>query len=241
MQRRARRYDVVEKYQVFSTHIDTLSQGERIPQVLHSFDAIESRLSVSVSPAFNTTQDWNPCPSGESFGKSVGLVESAFSQSCRVQRHGNQTIGRIFLYSCVLHGFDQKLGEHTPQIKLTPVLKAMDQVSQNTLCLVVGYSAIKGRRAIFAIRTGELSDNHALKRSGATTTEGGPNPWRCLLALVAEKGPAALRTSTPNAIGGVEQLKQRIKQSPNRISHADKLPKLEARVRAGPIRIRARR
>jgi hypothetical protein len=226
---------------VFSTHINTLAQRERIPQVLHSFDAIESRLSVGISSAFHTTQNGNPCPFGENLGEGIGLVEPAFSQSGRVKRHRNQTMRWIFPYACVLHGFDQKLGEHPPQIKLTPILKAMDQLSQYTFCLVVGHGAIKGRCMVFTIRAEEFSNNHALERSGASSTKGRSDTRRRLPASFAKEVPTILRVSTPNTIGGVEQLKQCIKQSPNRISHANRLPKLKTRVRAGPRRTRARR
>ena len=64
---------------------------------------------------------------------------------------------------------------------------------------------------------------------------------RGLPALIAEKGSQVLRMSTPDTIGGVEQLQQRIKQDPNRIPHVDKLSKLKTKVRAGSEWIRFRR
>ena len=116
---------------MFSAHVVTLAQGERIAQVLHSFDAIKPGLSVSIAAAFNTAQNRQPRPFGERFGESVGLVKSALSQSGRVKRHRDQAIHWIGLYSCVLHGFDEIFREDAAQIELSTVLEAMDQISQD--------------------------------------------------------------------------------------------------------------
>ena len=167
---------------MFSTHVSTLAQGECIAQVLPSFDAVEPSLSVGISAAFDAAQDRKPCPFGECFGEGVGLVESAFSQSSRVKRHGDKIIGRILLYSCVLHGFDQKIGKHTAQIILATILETMDQVSQHALCLIAGHDAIKSRRAVFAVRTEEFSRHETFERSGAAAAEGRPETRRCPFA-----------------------------------------------------------
>jgi hypothetical protein len=219
---------------MFFAHITTLAQRKCIAQVLHSFLAVVSRLSGGVSSPFKTAQDRQPCSPGESFGESVGLVESAFSKPGRVKRHRDQIIGWTTLDAHVLHGFDQKVGQDTTQIKLAPILEPMDQLSQYALRLIGGYHAIKSRCAIFAIRAGEFSHNDAFERSGATATERCLDTGRRLLALLAEENTNVLRLSTPDTIGGIEQLKQRIKQTPNRISHANKLSKLKARVTKGP-------
>jgi hypothetical protein len=219
---------------MFFAHITTLAQRKCIAQVLHSFLAVVPRLSRRVSSPFKTAQDRQPCSPGESFGESIGLVEAAFSKPGRVKRHRDQIISWTTLDACVLHRFDQKVGEHTPQIKLAPILEPMDQLSQYALRLIGGYHAIKSRCAIFAIRAGEFSRNDALERSGATAAERCLDTGRRLLALLAEENSNVLRLSTPNTIGGIEQLKQRIKQTPNRISHANKLSKLKTRVTKGP-------
>ena len=114
---------------MFSTHVAILAHGERIAQVQHSFDAIKPRLRVGVSSPFHAAHDRQPCPFREDFGEGFGLVETAFSHSSGVKRHGNQAIRWIRLYSSVLHGFDQISREHTAEIKLATVLKAMDQLS----------------------------------------------------------------------------------------------------------------
>jgi hypothetical protein len=232
--------DIVEEHQMFAAHIATLAQRECVAQVLHSFLSVVPRLSVGVSSPFKTAQDRKPCPFGESFGESLGLVESAFSESSRVKRHRDQIIRWTALDASVLHGFEQKVREHTAQIKLAPVLEAMDQLSQYALCLIGGYHAIKSRRAIFAVRAGEFSRNDALERPGATSAEWCPDTRRRLPALPAEEHADVLRLSAPNTIGGIEQLKQRIKQTPNRISHANKLSKLKTKVTEGSGRIRTR-
>jgi hypothetical protein len=63
---------------------------------------------------------------------------------------------------------------------------------------------------IFAVGAGEFSRNETLERPGATATEWRLDARRRLLASVAQKNSNVLRMSAPNAIGGVEQLKQRI-------------------------------
>ena len=45
---------------MFSTHVAILAHGERIAQVLHSFDAIKPRLRVGVSSPFDAAQDRQP-------------------------------------------------------------------------------------------------------------------------------------------------------------------------------------
>jgi hypothetical protein len=97
VQGRASGQYIIEEYQVFSAHIAILAQDECIAQVLHSFEAVEPRLSVGVSSAFDTPQDRNPRPFGESLGQGVGLVEPAFSKSSRVKRHWDQVVGWICL------------------------------------------------------------------------------------------------------------------------------------------------
>ncbi len=226
---------------MFSAHIVILAQGECIPQVLHSFEAIKPSLSVSVSTAFNTSEDRHPRLFRERFGEGVGLVKSAFSQSSRVQRHGYQEIRWNGLYSRVLDRFDEILRQDMAQMELATVLEPMDQVSQYASCLISGHYAIESRCAIFAVRAGKFSFDETLERSGAAVAEWRPDARRSLLALVAEKTPEVLRMSTPDTIGGVEQLKQRINQYPNRISHAGKLSKSATRVRAGSEPIQSRR
>jgi hypothetical protein len=225
---------------MFLAHITTLAQRKCIAQVLHSLLAIIPRLSVGVSSPFKTAQDRQACPPGKSFSESVGLVESTLSKPGRVKGHWDQIIGWTGLDAYVLHGFGQKVGEHTTQIKLAPVLEAMDQLSQYALRLIGGYHAIKSRCAIFAIRAGEFSHDDAFEWSGATTAERCPDAGRRLPALLAEEHSNVLRLSTPNTIGGIEQLKQRIKQTPNRISHANKLSKLKTKVTEGPEQIQTR-
>ena len=207
---------------MFSAHVVTLAQGERIAQVLHSFDAVKLGLSAGVAAALNAAQNRQPCPFGERFGESVCLVKSALTQSGRVKRHRDQAIHRICLNSYVLHGFGKVLREHAAQIKFSTVFEAMDQISQDTLCLVVGHRAGKSRRAIFAIGAAEFSRNETLERSGATAAEWGLDAGRCLPALIAKKGSQVLRLSTPDTIGRVEQLQHRIKQDPNWIPHVGK-------------------
>jgi hypothetical protein len=219
VQGRACREDIVQKHQVFSVHVATLAQGECIAQVLHSLDAVKLGLSAGVAAALNAAQNRQPGPLGESFGESVGLVKSALPQSRRVQRHRDQAIHRVRLYSCVLHGFGEVLREHAAQIKLPTVFKAMDEISQDTLRLVAGHRAGKSRGAIFAVGAGEFSRNETLEWSGATAAEGGLDADGCLLALITEQRSQVLRLSTPDTIGGVEQLKHRIKQDPNWIAH----------------------
>jgi hypothetical protein len=153
---------------VFSAHLAILAQGECIAQVLHSFHAVKPRLGVGVAPTFKTVQDRQPCPLRKYFGEDVRLVESAFSQSGRVKRHGDEAIRWIYLYSHVLHGFDQILREHPAQIKLAIVLETVDQISQDTLCLIVGHRAIKGRPAILAVRAGEFFRDETFEGSGTT-------------------------------------------------------------------------
>jgi hypothetical protein len=188
-------------------HVTTLAQRECTAQVLHAFLAVVPSLGVGVSSTFKTAQDRQPCSPGKSFGQSVGLVESAFSKPGRVKRHRDQIIGWTTLDAHVLHGFDQKVGQDTTQIKLAPILEAMDQLSQDALRLIGGYHAIKSRCAIFAIRAGEFSHNDAFERSGATATERCLDTGRRLLALLAEENTNVLRLSTPDTIGGIEQLK----------------------------------
>jgi hypothetical protein len=72
-----------------------------------------------------------------------------------------------------LHGFEQIFREHPAQVKLAIVLEAVDEISQDTLCLIVGHRAIKGRSAILAVRAGEFFRNETVERSGATAAE-----WR---------------------------------------------------------------
>jgi hypothetical protein len=158
---------------MFSTHVVTLAQGERIAQVLHSLDAVKLGLSTGVAAALDAAQNRQPRPFGERFGESVSLVESALSQPGRVKRHRDQAIHRIRLNSCVLHGFGKVFREYTAQIEFSPVFEAMDQISQDTLCLVVGDRTSKSRSAIFAVRTAEFSRDDTLERSGATPAE-----WR---------------------------------------------------------------
>jgi hypothetical protein len=226
---------------MFFAHITTLAQRKCIAQVLHSFLAIIPRLSVGVSSPFKTAQDRQACPPGKSFSESVGLVESTLSKPGRVKGHWNQIIGWTGLDAYVLHGFGQKVGEHTTQIKLAPVLEAMDQLSQYALRLIAGDHAIKSGCAIFAVRAGEFSRNDALERPGATSAEWCPDTRRRLPALPAEEHADVLRLSAPNTIGGIEQLKQRIKQTPNRIFHVNKLSKLKTRVTGGTGRTQALR
>jgi hypothetical protein len=222
-------------------HITTLAQRECTTQVLHSFLAIVPRLRVGVSSPFKTAQDRQACPPGKSFSESVGLVESTLSKPGRVKGHWDQIIGWTGLDAYVLHGFGQKVGEHTTQIKLAPVLEAMDQLSQYALRLIAGDHAIKSGCAIFAVRTGEFSHDDAFERSGATAAERCLDARRRLLALPAKEHSNVLRLSTPDTVGGIEQLKQRIKQTPNRIFHVNKLSKLKTRVTGGPGRIQALR
>jgi hypothetical protein len=207
---------------MFSTHVATLAQGERIAQVLHSFNAIKLGLSIGVAVALNAAQDRQPRPLAERFSESVCLVKSALTQSGRVKRHRDQAIHWIRLNSYVLHGFGKVVGEHASQIEFSTVFKAMDQISQDTLCLVVGHRAGKSRRAIFAIGAGEFSRNETLERSGAAAAERGPDAARGFPALIAQKGSQVLRLSTPDTIGGVEQFQHRIKQDPNWIPHVGK-------------------
>jgi hypothetical protein len=221
-------------------HITTLAQRECTAQVLHSLLAVVPSLGVGVSSPFETAQDRQPCSPGKSFGQSVGLVESAFSKPGRVKGYRDQIIGWITLDAHVMHCLDQKVGQHTTQIKLAPILEAMDQFSQDALRLIAGYHAIKSRCAIFAVGAGEFSRNDTFKRSGATAAERGLDARRRLLALLAEEYSSVLRLSAPNTIGGIEQLKQRIKQTPNRISHANKFSKLETRATEGPEPTRTR-
>jgi len=101
--------------------------------------------------------------------------------------------------------------ENAPQVKLAPVLETVDQLSQDTLCQVVGHRAIKSRRVIFAVWAREFSRHKALKRPGATATEWRLDTRRRFLASVAQKNSDLLGMSAPDTIGGVEQLKQRIK------------------------------
>jgi hypothetical protein len=159
---------------MFVAHITTLAQRERTAQVLHSFLAIVPSLGVGVSSPFKTAQDRQPCSPGESFGEGVGLVESPFSKPGRVKGHRDQIIGWIVLDAYVVHRLYQKIGEHTTQIKLAPILEAMDQLSQDALRLVGGYRTIKSRSAIFAVWAGELPHNDTFEWSGATAAE------RCL-------------------------------------------------------------
>jgi hypothetical protein len=191
---------------VFSTHIAILAQSERIAQVLHSFDSVKPRLSVGVSLAFDTTQDRQPCPFRESFGESVGLVEPALSQSGRVKWHGDQVMQWTRLYPGILGRFNEILHEHPAQIILAAVLEAMDQISQYTLCLIIGHHAVKSRPAIFAVWAREFSRNEPIERSGATTAKRRLNARRCRLAIVAEKGSKVLRMSAPDTVGRIEQL-----------------------------------
>ena len=207
---------------MFSTHVFTLSQGERIAQVLHSLDAVKLGLSAGIAAALKAAQNRQPCPPGERFGESVCLVESALSHSGRVKGHRNQAIHRICLNSDVLHGFGEVLREHTTQIKFSTVFEAMDQISQDSLCLVLGHRTGKSRRAIFAVRAAEFSRNETLERSGATPAEWGLDAGQGLPALIAKKGSHVLRLPTPDTVGGVEQLQHRIKQDPNWIPHVGK-------------------
>jgi hypothetical protein len=207
---------------MFSAHAVTLAQGERIAQVLHSFDAVKLGLSAGITAALNTAQNRQPCPFGERFGESVCLVKSALTQSGRVKRHRDQAIHRICLNSYVLHGFGKVLHEDAAQIKFSTVFEAMDQISQDTLGLVVGDRAGESRRAIFAIRAAEFSGNETLERSGAAAAKGGLDAGRCLPALITKKGSQVLRLSTPDAIGGVKHLQHGIKQYPDWIPHVGK-------------------
>jgi hypothetical protein len=207
---------------MFFPHITTLAQRECIAQVLHSFLAVIPRLSGGVPSPFKAAQDRQPCPLGESFGESVCLVKSTFSKPGWVKGHWDQIISRSSLDAHVLHGFDQEVGEHTAQIKLAPILEAMDQLSQYALRLIAGDHAIKSRGVIFAVRARELFRDDALERSRATAAEWCLDARRRLPALPAEEHSNVLRLATPNTVGGIEQLKQRIKQTPNRISHANK-------------------
>jgi hypothetical protein len=170
---------------MFSTHVVTLAQGKRIAQVLHSFDAVKLGLSTGIAAALKAAQNRHPCSFGERFGESVCLVKSALTQSGRVKRHRDQAIHGIRLNSCVLHGFGQVLGEHAAQIEFSTVLEAMDQISQDTLCLIAGHRAGKSRRAIFAVWAAEFSRDETLERSGATSAEWGLDAGRGLPALIA--------------------------------------------------------
>jgi hypothetical protein len=207
---------------MFATHVATLAQGECIAQVLHSFEAVKASLRVGVAAALKAEQDRQPCPFGESFSKGVCLVKSALPQSRWVKRHRDQAIDRVCPYSHVLHGFGKVIREHAAQVKFSTVFKAVDQISQYTLCQVVGHRAGKSRRVIFAVWAGEFSRQETLEWSGATAAERGSDAGRCFLALFAKKGSQILRLSTPHTIGGVEQLKHRIKQDPNWIPHVGK-------------------
>jgi hypothetical protein len=207
---------------MFSTHVVTLAQSERIAQVLHSLDAVKLGLSTGIAAALDAAQNRQPHPFGERFGQSVSLVESPLSQSGRVKRYRDQAIHGICLNSCVLDGFGKVFREDAAQIKFSPVFEAMDQISQDTFCLVVGDRTGKSRRAIFAIRTAEFSRDDALERSGATPAEWGLDAGQGLPALIAEKGSQVLRLPTPDTVGGVEQLQHRIKQDPNWIPHVGK-------------------
>jgi hypothetical protein len=207
---------------MFSTHVVTLAQSERIAQVLHSLAAVKLGLSTGIAAALDAAQNRQPHPFGERFGQSVSLVESPLSQSGRVKRYRDQAIHGICLNSCVLDGFGKVFREDAAQIKFSPVFEAMDQISQDTFCLVVGDRTGKSRRAIFAIRTAEFSRDDALERSGATLAEWGLNAGQGLPALIAEKGSHVLRLPTPDTVGGVEQLQHRIKQDPNWIPHVGK-------------------
>src|ERR1700733_14189287 len=118
---------------MFFAHITTLAQRKCIAQVLHSFLAVVPRLSGGVSSPFKTAQDRQPCSPGESFGESVGLVKSAFSKPGRVKRHWDQIVGWITVDTYVMHRLEQKVGQDSTQIKLAPILEAMDQLSQYAL------------------------------------------------------------------------------------------------------------
>ncbi len=170
---------------MFSTHVVTLAQGERIAQVLHSLDAVKLGLSAGVAATLDAAQNRQPCPFGERLGEGVCLIKSALSQSGRVKGHWNQAIHRICQNSCVLHGFGKVFREHAAQIKFSPVFEAMDQISQDTLCLVVGDRTGKSRRAIFAVGTAEFSRDETLEGSGATAAEWGLDAGQGLSALIA--------------------------------------------------------
>ena len=146
-----------------------------------------------------------------------------------MQGHGDQAIHWFGLYPGVFHGFDQKLGEDTAQIKLPAVFRLVNQLSQDAFGVILGDHAIKGGRTVFAVGAKEMAGDKALEGSGATLTKWRPDRGCGLFALVAEKCAGLLRQSAPDTIRRVKELQQSIKKDPYRVSHADKLSKLVTR------------
>jgi hypothetical protein len=140
--------------------------------------------------------------------------------------NGDKVMDWTGLYPGILHSLKKIFHEQAAQIILVTVLKAMDEISQYTLCLVIGHYAVKSRLAVLAARAKELSLDEPIEWSGTTAAERLHDSRRGRFAVVTEKSSKVLRTSAPHTVGRIKQLNQCIKQVPNQIPHAGKSSKL---------------
>ncbi len=115
VQGRARRQDVIEQYRC----LPRTSLFLRKAKALRKFCIRSTRSNRVWVLVYRRRSIHRRTGSrarfGERFGEGVGLVKSAFSQSGRVKRDRHEAIDGSCLYSRVLHGFDEKLGEDMAQ------------------------------------------------------------------------------------------------------------------------------
>jgi len=208
VQGRAGCQDIVHQKRMFSAHVAILAQRECVAQVLHSFGAIELCLRLRVPASFDAAHNRDIYAFRDYFGESVRLIESALSQPRWVKRHWYDAICRHSEHPCIVHCLEEAVREYTAQVILSPVLEAMNQVSQDTFRLIFGNHAIIRRGKVFTVWTFKFPVDKAFERPRTPAAIRCFDTRRCRFASGTEQGSGLLRISAGNTIRGIEQLKQ---------------------------------
>ena len=145
-----------------------MNHPEGIAQIFHSLVSIQSSLGRGVAGAMQTAQHRRVGSSAQLIREQISLIEAALAKPCGMQRNRNQKIGRLELQPIIFQSFAEPFAERDPQVALTIVLKAMDELADYSATEVRRDRATEMQLAICAVAADKTSRNRAGERLGTT-------------------------------------------------------------------------
>jgi hypothetical protein len=153
-------------------HKGSVSHAKGVSQVFHPLLAFEAGLGGGVANAADGVQDRFARAVGDEFGEHRRLVEIAFPEAHRMERHRDEAVEGMGPDALVFEGFREPVRERVAKIELLSVLEPVNEVPDHALALILGDGACEMILLASAPRADKSGVNGAGERFGAALAEG---------------------------------------------------------------------
>src|SRR4029453_12129473 len=155
-------------------------------QIFHSLGAVKRGLCSCVSNAFQHRLAVNRYPCAQRFSKQGRLIESAFPLASWMQWHGHDDVKFAPAKTFIVKRRAKPTRHQMSQVNLTPILKVVNDLANNTAATVRSHCCIKVNFAMSAVGACERGRNCAVERLGALLAKWRVDAHGFCFALLAE-------------------------------------------------------